>query len=84
MNRLDKWRKQREEIARDVRRAVEAGQSVLAELGQDAGRKLAFASAGRRRGGRRKGSKMSKAARAKISAAQRARWAKRRREQRQT
>lgn len=82
MNRMDSWRRQRDEIAAEVRQAVEAGQRVLQELGQDAGKKLA-AGPGllrRRKGGRRKGFKMSKAARAKISAAAKKRWAERKKQ----
>jgi hypothetical protein len=87
MNRLDKWREQRDQIANDVRHVVEAGQRVLVELGQDAGAKLAGRKSPlggrprRRRGGRRKGFKMSAAARRRISAAQKKRWAKQRAEE---
>jgi len=80
LNRLDSWRAQRHSIAADVRKAVDTGNQILAELGEEG--RTATRSArgaftrGRRKLGRRKGFTMSKAARAKIAAAQRARWAK--------
>lgn len=85
MNRLDKWRADRDEIVADIRQVMAAGTKALAELGQDATRyvgsirlrRAVIRRAGRKRG-RRGGFKMSRAARAKISAAQKARWAARR------
>ena len=82
VNKMDRWRRQRDEIERDLRHVVESGQSMLAELGSTTGRALTTASASIKpnRGGRRKGFKMSAAAKAKISAAAKKRWALRKKE----
>lgn len=78
MNKMDRWRKQRDEIASDIRHVVGTGQKILAELGHAGQSAVSEVRSlqGKSRGGRRKGFKMSAAARAKISAAQKARWAK--------
>ena len=75
--RIEKWRKQRDEIAGEVRQAVEVGRKMLVELGSDVsslGKDLGLP---RRKGGRKKGFKMSEEAKAKIADAARKRWAAR-------
>jgi hypothetical protein len=81
-NKMDRWRRQRDEIERDLRHVVESGQSMLSELGTKTGRALTTASARiePNRGGRRKGFKMSAEAKAKISAAAKKRWALRKKQ----
>lgn len=82
-NRFEHWVNQRDALAADLRQVVGAGQRMLSELGSTAVRRVGGVGVGngrkRRKGGRPKGSKMSAAARAKISAAQKARWAKQKR-----
>src|SRR5262245_9889258 len=81
-NKMDRWRRQREDIEKDLRHVVESGQSMLAELGTRTGRALTTASERiGNKGGRRKGFKMSAEAKAKISAAAKKRWALRKRHQ---
>jgi hypothetical protein len=83
--KLDGWLAQRQEIADELNAVITRAQGMLARLGgavSNAGRRgrpsktlaaLAGAAASRRT---RKRRKMSNEARAKISAAQKARWAK--------
>lgn len=82
-NKMDKWRRQRDDIERDLRQVVESGQGMLAELGSRTGRALTTASERIKpnRGGRRKGFKMSAEAKAKISRAAKKRWALRKRQE---
>lgn len=82
-NKMDQWRRQRDEIERDLRHVVESGQNMLAELGTRTGKAITAASANIKpnRGGRRKGFKMSAEAKAKISAAAKKRWALRKKQQ---
>ena len=75
--RIDKWRQQRDEIATEVRQAVEVGRKMLVELGSDVSSLGTDLGLPRRRGGRRKGFKMSEEAKAKIAEAARKRWAAR-------
>jgi hypothetical protein len=80
-NRLDAWRKQRDELAQDLRHVVGAGERMLLELGHGAqveGSKALRATAKAVKSGRRKGFKMSAAARRKISLAAKKRWAAKR------
>jgi hypothetical protein len=72
--RIDTWRQQRDEIATEVRQAVEVGRRMLIELGSD----VSGLSLPKRKGGRKKGFKMSEEAKAKIAEAARKRWAARR------
>jgi hypothetical protein len=83
VNKMERWRRQRDDIERDLRHVVESGQTMLAELGSRTGRTLTTASERIKpnRGGRRKGFKMSAEAKAKISAAAKKRWAARKRQQ---
>jgi ElaB/YqjD/DUF883 family membrane-anchored ribosome-binding protein len=77
--RLAAWRQQGDEIAAEIYRVVETGNKMLSELGHSAGaggRAVRKAVTEVRKSGRRPGFKMSAEARAKISAAQKKRWAK--------
>jgi len=71
--RIDTWRQQRDEIATEVRQAVEVGRRMLIELGSD----VSDLVLPKRKGGRKKGFKMSEEAKAKIAEAARKRWAAR-------
>jgi hypothetical protein len=68
-SRLEAWKKQRAQLAAEIRSIVAEGQKILTELGrpetQEPGHK--------RKGGRPKGYRMSEATRAKLRAA----WRKR-------
>lgn len=77
-SRIDQWRQQRDEIVNEVRKAVEVGHKMLVELGAATpapGKKGELAFLPKRRGGRKKGFKMSEEAKAKIADAARKRWA---------
>jgi hypothetical protein len=78
-SRMDQWRQQRDDIVAEVRKAVEVGHRMLAELGAvtiGTGKKgAASAYLPKRKGGRKKGFKMSEEAKAKIAEAARKRWA---------
>jgi hypothetical protein len=75
--RMDAWRRQRDEIAAEVRQAVDVGRKMLAELGSDVAGLSREVGLTKRRGGRKKGFKMSEEAKAKIAEAARKRWAAR-------
>lgn len=75
--RIDKWRKQRDEIASEVRETVEVGVKMLKELGSEVSGLQKDLGLPRRRGGRKKGFKMSEEAKAKIAESARKRWAAR-------
>jgi|SRR5579862_4653918 len=90
--RVKNYNAEREQLVAELRSVIASAGSLLSDLGETAG-----ATAGRRRGrpsgtgkrgpgrprkgGRRKGFKMSPEARAKIAAAQKKRWAKKRAEE---
>jgi hypothetical protein len=81
-SRIDQWRQQRDDIVTEVRKAVEVGHRMLVELGAigtgksgKKGEALGFLP--KRKGGRKKGFKMSEEAKAKIAEAARKRWAQR-------
>ena len=78
-SRMDQWRQQRDDIVAEVRKAVEVGHRMLAELGAvtiGTGKKgSAAVNLPKRKGGRKKGFKMSEEAKAKIAEAARKRWA---------
>jgi hypothetical protein len=78
--RIDKWRQQRDEIVSEVRKAVEVGHKMLVELGAVGTTTIGkkgdpFGFLPKRKGGRKKGFKMSEEAKAKIADAARKRWA---------
>lgn len=77
VNRIENWRRQRDEIAAEVRQVVAAGTQLLSELGHDANVRLASMAGPllKRKGGRPKGYKMSAATRRKLKAAWRRRKA---------
>ena len=77
VNRIENWRRQRDEIAAEVRQVVAAGTQLLSELGHDANVRFASVAAPllKSRGGRPKGYKMSAATRRKLKAAWRRRKA---------
>lgn len=85
MNRMDQWRKQRDEIAADLHHVVTTAQKTLTELGHtvkftlNEGPLPRILASTKGKPGQRTGFTMSAAARAKISAAQKARWAKQQR-----
>jgi len=79
-SRIDQWRQQRDQIVSEVRKAVEVGHKMLVELGAistgTTGKKAdALSFLPKRKGGRKKGFKMSEEAKAKIADAARKRWA---------
>jgi hypothetical protein len=73
--RIDAWRRQRTEIAQDLRAVIAEAQGMLKEMGQDLAASLSgLGDAVRRRtGGRPKGYRASAETRAKLKAA----WARR-------
>jgi hypothetical protein len=71
---LDKLNTQRQSVISEIRAAVE--QLSFGSAAPLAGIPLTSRVAGKGRGGRRKGFKMSAEARAKIAAAQKRRWAR--------
>jgi hypothetical protein len=74
--RLEGWKKQRAEIAKDLQRTIQTAQNMLTDLGHDtvaAGRRGLARS--RRKGGRPKGYVMSDETKAKLRAAWRRRKA---------
>lgn len=79
-SRWDQLSKERGHLAKQLRGVVDNAQAMLSEIGEGVqrgsrrGRPATTATKTRRRG-RPKGRKMSAAARAKIAAAQRKRWA---------
>jgi hypothetical protein len=75
VSRIEDWRRQRDELAAEVRQVVTAGTQLLSELGHDANvRATEFISSVRKgKGGRPKGYKMSAATRRKLRQA----WARR-------
>lgn len=74
-NRVDSWLAQRDDIAQDLNDVIGRAQTMLSSLGTGSAgvRKQVAGAAKAVKKGRRK---MSKEAREKIAAAQRARWAK--------
>jgi hypothetical protein len=74
--KLDRWKKQRAEIAVEIQAVAKSAQIMLAELGSTATDEFGRTRRGRRRkGGRRKGYRMSEATKAKLRAAWRRRKA---------
>ena len=76
---LDKLNARRQQLIDQIRQAADSlagGENPFPWRQTRATASGAPARRSRKKGGRRKGFKMSKAARAKISAAQKARWAK--------
>lgn len=73
--RLDHWKQQRVEIARDLNDVVSAAKSLLGELGETASEVVERAKAQAGKGGRPKGFRVSDATRRKLRAA----WKRRKR-----
>ena len=66
-SKLDRWKRERAEIAADIQRVLKSAQDMLGDLGQAAGR--GFATASSPKGGRPRGYKMSEATKRKLRAA---------------
>lgn len=75
-SRLDSWRKERDELAAQLRGVIATGERMLAELGGSTAARV------RRAGGARTGKRrLSPEGRARIIAAAKKRWAQYRKEQ---
>ena len=80
--KVSTWNSERQQLVKHLSTLVSDGQSLLTELGHEAAgagrrtRRAVVAVAEKRLQGRKRRKKMSAAARAKISAAQKKRWAK--------
>lgn len=65
--RLDAWKKQRAEIAADIHKVLQSAQALLGEIGVvGKGAGVVIPPAGKRKGGRPKGYKMSAATKRKL------------------
>lgn len=67
-SKLDRWKRERAEIAAEIQRLMQSAQTMLGDLGDDAGRGVSSATTSRK-GGRPKGYKMSEATKRKLRAA---------------
>jgi hypothetical protein len=75
-SRVNVWRQQRDHIAAEIRQVLDTANQMLADLGPSTQIRPSRRASGNIAGNGRKRRRMSAAARAKISAAQKARWAK--------
>lgn|SRR5690606_2783449 len=66
-SKLDRWKRERTEIAAEIQRLMQSAQSMLGDLGDTAER--GFKGVTSRKGGRPKGYKMSEATKRKLRAA---------------